>query len=85
MFGGLAFLINGNMSVAASGRGGLVVRVPPDETDKLLGREHVEPMVMVGRQTRGWSRVSGDGVKTKRERQSCAGRGVDHAKSLAPK
>ncbi len=46
MFGGLAFLINGNMSVAASGRGGLMVRVPPDETDKLLNREHVEPMVM---------------------------------------
>ena len=43
MFGGLAFLINGNMSVAASGRGGLMVRVPPEETEKLLARDHVEP------------------------------------------
>ncbi len=58
MFGGLAFLINGNMSVAASGRGGLMVRVPPDETEKLLARDHVEPMVMAGRETRGWLRVS---------------------------
>ena len=57
MFGGLAFLINGNMSVAASGHGGLMVRVPPDETDKLVAREHVEPMVMAGRETRGWLRV----------------------------
>ena len=43
MFGGLAFLMNGNMSVAASGQGGLLVRVPPDDTDKLLKRAHVSP------------------------------------------
>jgi hypothetical protein len=85
MFGGLAFFINGNMSVCASGRGGLMVRVPPDETDKLLGREHVEPMVMAGRETRGWIRVSGDGVKTKRQLQSWVTRGVDYARSLPPK
>ncbi len=85
MFGGLAFLINGNMSVAASGRGGLMVRVLPDETEKLLSRDHVEPMVMAGRETRGWLRVSGDGVKTKRQLQSWVTRGVDYAKSLPPK
>jgi TfoX/Sxy family transcriptional regulator of competence genes len=85
MFGGLAFLINGNMSVAVSGRGGLMVRVPPGETEKLLAREHVEPMVMAGRETRGWLRVSGDGVKTKRQLQSWITRGVDCAKSLPPK
>ena len=85
MFGGLAFLINGNMSVAASGRGGLMVRVPPDETDKLVGREHVEPMVMAGRETRGWVRVSVDGVRTKRQLQSWVSRGVDYAKTLPPK
>ena len=85
MFGGLAFLINGNMSVAASGRGGLMVRVPPAETDKLLAREHVEPMVMAGRETRGWLRVSGDGVRTKRQLQSWVAKGVDYAKSLPPK
>jgi TfoX/Sxy family transcriptional regulator of competence genes len=85
MFGGLAFLINGNMSVAVSGRGGLMVRVPPDETEKLLARDHVEPMVMAGRETRGWLRVSGSGVKTKRQLQSWVTRGIDYASSLPPK
>ena len=85
MFGGLAFLINGNMSVAASGRGGLMVRVPPAQTEKLLARDHVEPMVMAGRDTRGWLRVSVDGVKTKRQLQSWVTRGIDYAKSLPPK
>jgi hypothetical protein len=85
MFGGLAFLINGNMSVAASGRGGLMVRVPPDETKALLSREHVEPMVMAGRETRGWLRVADDGLRTKRQLQSWVTRGLDYAKSLPPK
>ena len=85
MFGGLAFLINGNMSVAVSARGGLMVRVPPDETEKLLAREHVEPMVMAGRETRGWLRVALDGVKTKRQLQSWVTRGVEYAKSLPTK
>jgi TfoX/Sxy family transcriptional regulator of competence genes len=85
MFGGLAFLVNGNMSVTASGRGGLMVRVPPDETETLLAREHVEPMVMAGRETRGWLRVAAEGVRTKRQLQSWVTRGVDYAKSLPPK
>ena len=85
MFGGLAFLINGNMSVAVSSKGGLMVRVPPDETEKLLARDHVEPMVMAGRETRGWIRVSGEGVKTKRQLQGWVSRGVEHAKSLPNK
>lgn len=85
MFGGLAFLINGHMAVAASGGGGLMVRVPSDETENLLAREHVEPMVMAGRETRGWVRVTVDGVKTKRQLQSWVSRGVDYAKRLPPK
>ena len=85
MFGGLAFLINGNMSVAVSAHGGLMVRVPPDETEKLLAREHVEPMVMAGRESRGWLRVALDGVKTKRQLQSWVTRGVEYAKSLPAK
>jgi hypothetical protein len=78
-------LIHGNMSVAVSARGGLMVRVPPDETEKLLAREHVEPMVMAGRESRGWLRVALDGVKTKRQLQSWVTRGVDYAKSLPSK
>jgi TfoX/Sxy family transcriptional regulator of competence genes len=85
MFGGLAFLINGHMAVAASSRGGLMVRVPPDETDKLLGRDHVNPMVMAGRETRGWLLVDAEGVKTTRQLQSWVTRGTGYARTLAPK
>ncbi len=85
MFGGLAFLVNGHMAVAASGRGGLMVRVPPTDTAKLLEREYVEPMVMAGRETRGWLRVAADGVTTKRQLQSWVTRGVEYAKGLPPK
>jgi hypothetical protein len=49
MFGGLAFLIGGHMSVSASGRGGLLVRVDPDQTEALLKTAHTEPFVMRGR------------------------------------
>jgi len=85
MFGGLAFLINGNMSVAVSGQGGLMVRVPPHETDKLLQRAHVNPMVMAGREARGWLRVDTDGVQSKRQLQSWVTRGVGYARDLPPK
>jgi TfoX/Sxy family transcriptional regulator of competence genes len=85
MFGGLAFLINGNMSVAASGQGGLLVRVPPDDTDKLLQRAHVSPMEMAGREARGWLRVDVDGVQNKRQLQSWVTKGVGYARSLPPK
>jgi TfoX/Sxy family transcriptional regulator of competence genes len=85
MFGGLAFLINGNMSVAVSGQGGLMVRVPPDQTEKLLALAHVNPMVMAGRETRGWIRVDADGVKTRRQLTAWVNRGVDYAQGLPPK
>ena len=85
MFGGLAFLINGNMSVAASGKGGLMVRVTPEDTEKRLARTHVSPMVMAGREARGWLRVAAEGVKTKRQLESWVTRGVGYARSLAPK
>lgn len=82
MFGGLAFLINGNMSVVVSSKGGLMVRVPPDDTERLLTRDHVEPMIMSGRQTRGWLRINVPGLTTKRQLSSWVRRGVDYAKSL---
>ncbi len=85
MFGGLAFLIGGNMAVAVSSKGGLMVRVPPDETATLCKRDHVSPMVMAGRETRGWLRVADDGVRTTRQLQSWVTRGVDFASSLPPK
>jgi|SRR5271166_87352 len=85
MFGGLAFLINGNMSVAVSRQGGLMVRVRPDDTEKLLRRAHVSPMVMTGREARGWLRVDADGVQTQRQLQSWVTKGVGYARSLPPK
>ena len=85
MFGGLAFLVDGNMAVAASGHGGLMVRVPPDETDAYLARAHTAPMVMSGRETRGWLRVSTEGIRTRRQLEKWVGVGVAYARSLPPK
>ncbi|AGZ48966.1 TfoX/Sxy family protein [Mycobacterium kansasii] len=85
MFGGLAFLIDGHLAVAVSGQGGLLVRVPPADTDKLLGGAHVSPMIMAGRQTRGWLRVAAEGVKTKRQLHSWVTRSVTWVHSLPPK
>ncbi|KHO20635.1 TfoX/Sxy family protein [Mycolicibacterium setense] len=85
MFGGLAFLINGHMAVAASRDGGLMVRVAPDDSEKLLRRDHVEPMVMGGRQMRGWLRIDGPGITSKRQLKSWVDRGIAYAKQLPPK
>jgi hypothetical protein len=85
MFGGLAFLVNGNMAVSASGQGGILVRVDPDETSALLRRVHVEPCVMRGREMDGWLRVDPDGVRIKRQLEAWARRGVAYARSLPPK
>jgi TfoX/Sxy family transcriptional regulator of competence genes len=85
MFGGLVFLFNGHMTVAASGQGGLLVRVTPEDTEKLLARAHVSAMMMVGREARGWLRVDADGVKTKRQLNSWVTRSVDYVRTLAPK
>jgi hypothetical protein len=57
MFGGLAFLVNGHMSVTVSGRGGLLVRLDPDDAARLLDGEVVQPFEMRGSPMRGWLRV----------------------------
>jgi TfoX/Sxy family transcriptional regulator of competence genes len=85
MFGGLAFLIGGNMAVAASGQGGVLVRVDPEESDDLAGKPHASPMVMRGREMQGWLRVDEDGVRTKRQLEPWVKRGVAYARSLPPK
>jgi TfoX/Sxy family transcriptional regulator of competence genes len=85
MFGGLAFLIGGHMSVAVSSRGGLLVRCDHDETDALLAKPHTATMVMGGRETRGWLRVEAEGVKTRRQLERWVARGVAFARSLPPK
>jgi TfoX/Sxy family transcriptional regulator of competence genes len=85
MFGGLAFLVSGNMSVAASGQGGLMVRIDPDETDALLRKPHARPFEMRGRPMDGWLRVDAEGVRTKRQLEPWVKRGVTYARSLPPK
>lgn len=85
MFGGLAFMINGNMSVSASGQGGLLLHVDPDETDTLLHGPHAHPFEMRGRTMRGWLRVDAEGVKTKRELERWVRRAVSYARSLPSK
>jgi len=64
MFGGLAFLLHGNMVVAASSEGGLMVRVPKDRADELESRPHAETVVMGGRRMPGWIGVDPDGVES---------------------
>jgi len=63
----------------------LMVRVPPEDTEKLLARTHVSPMVMAGRETRGWLRVNAEGVKTKRQLEGWVTRSVQYARSLPRK
>ena len=85
MFGGLAVLVGGNMAVAASGQGGLMVRVDPDETDALAAEPHAGPFEMRGRPMQGWLRVDAEGVRTRSKLQPWVERGVAYARSLPPK
>jgi len=85
MFGGLAFLVDGNMAVAASGQGGLLVRVDPAESDALVGGSNARLMEMRGRQMPGWLRVDTDDVKTEEELSTWISRGVSFARSLPAK
>ena len=85
MFGGLAFLIGGNMAVAASGQGGILVRVDPEQSDELAATTAAHPMEMRGREMRGWLRVDTDDLGTKRELATWVERGTAYARSLPPK
>ena len=85
MFGGLAFLIGGNMSVSVSGQGGLLLRCDPSETEALLAKPHAAPFEMRGRVMDGWLRVDPDGVRTKAQLERWVNRGVAYARSLPSK
>ena len=85
MFGGLAFLVNGNMSVAASGQGGILVRVDPDDSERLVESSPAMPMVMRGRAMPGWLRVDAQDVRDDGELERWVGLGVGFARTLAPK
>jgi TfoX/Sxy family transcriptional regulator of competence genes len=85
MFGGLAFLLGGNMAVAASGQGGLLLRVDPEETEALLKEQHAGPMEMRGREMDGWLRVDAGGVESDEDLHRWVEIGLTRAGSLPPK
>jgi TfoX/Sxy family transcriptional regulator of competence genes len=85
MFGGLAFLLDGNMAIAASGQGGILVRVDPDESDELVATTSAEPMEMRGRQMAGWLRVDTADVADDTALAEWVERGAAYAGSLPPK
>jgi TfoX/Sxy family transcriptional regulator of competence genes len=85
MFGGLAFLIEGSMAVAASGQGGLMVRVDPAESEDLVETTDAYPMEMRGRGVKGWLRVDSENVSNKRQLTKWVDLGVSYARSLPPK
>jgi TfoX/Sxy family transcriptional regulator of competence genes len=85
MFGGLAFLVNGNMSVAVRGRGGLLVRTSPEEADALVDDDQVRPMVMRGREMRGWLQLDATAVTEDDDLERWVARGLSHARVLPAK
>ena len=85
MFDGLAFLIGGNMSVSASGQGGLLLRCEPAETADLVREPHASSAVMRGRAMEGWLRVDAEGVQTDEELRKWVARAVAYARSLPAK
>ncbi|MGH8979881.1 MAG: TfoX/Sxy family protein [Acidimicrobiales bacterium] len=85
MFGGLAFLVGGNMAIAASGQGGVLVRVGPDGSDRLLRTTKAEVAVMRGRPMTGWLRVASEHIATKRQLSKWVELGAKYARSLSAK
>ncbi len=85
MFGGLAFLIGGNLAVAASGQGGVLVRVDPAQSDALVATTSARPMEMRGREMAGWLRVGPDDVRTRRQLARWVRLGTSYARSLPAK
>ena len=85
MFGGLAFLIGGNMAVAASGQGGVLVRVDPAQAETLVATTNARPMEMRGREMQGWLRVGAEDLRTKRQLAKWVKLGTTYARSLPAK
>ena len=85
MFGGLAFLIGGNMAVAASGQGGVLVRVDPAESNALVATTSAHLMEMRGRKMQGWLRVGPEDLRTKRQLAKWVELGMTYARSLPAK
>jgi TfoX/Sxy family transcriptional regulator of competence genes len=85
MFGGLAFLISGNMAIAASGEGGVLVRIDPQEADKLVSTSKAQVAVMRGRRMEGWLRVASEHLRTRSQLAKWVALGTTYARSLPAK
>lgn len=85
MFGGLAFLVGGNMAIAASGQGGVLVRVDPRQSDELVSKTDAYVAVMRGKPMAGWLRVDSDHLGTKPQLAKWVKLGVAYAGSLPVK
>ena len=85
MFGGLAFLIGGNMAVSASGKGGLLLRVDPEDTQTFVSEPLVRRFEMRGREMDGWLHLDAEAVTTDDELRRWVGHGVSYARSLPAK
>ena len=85
MFGGLAFLVHGNLAIAASGQGGVLVRVDPATSDALVAGTKAEVAIMRGRPMDGWLRVAAPDLRTRRQLAAWVERGSAFARSLPPK
>jgi len=84
MFGGLAFLVGGHMAVAASSRGGLMVRCDPAGAEELLSGAGVERFEMGGRTLGGWLHVDAEAVADDADLQRWIGVGVRQVATLPP-
>ena len=85
MFGGLAFMVSGNMTVTAGSQGGLMVRVDPSLSEELARRPHASRMVMRGKPMSGWVTVDADGLRTDPELTGWVETALSYARSLPPK
>jgi TfoX/Sxy family transcriptional regulator of competence genes len=85
MFGGLSFLVGGNMALGVSGQGGILVRVDPDESDELVAATSAQLMEMRGRSMRGWLRVTAEEVARDEALAEWVARGTAYARSLPAK
>jgi hypothetical protein len=82
MFGGLAFMVNGHMAVSASGKGGLLLRVDPADTEALLDPPHVQRFEMRGREMDGWLHVDDEAVRTDEQLAHWVAHGLAYVRTL---
>jgi TfoX/Sxy family transcriptional regulator of competence genes len=85
MFGGLAFLVHGNMAVSASGQGGMLLRIDPADAEDLTGQPHVSRFRMRGRDMHGWLHVEPGAYDSDEALTGWVERGLAYARSLPEK